>query len=243
MFRNTTAFGVVAALVGGCSSGSPAATYQSVPDASTHDASDAAAAVDSPEEGDDGGSEASTGSGVPLPFYLSDQFVPTGFMGDSMASMTAITLAHDTTTCKSPRMSGAGGDCFTATWAPTISGPASAWAGVYWQSPPNNWGALPGKAIQTGATKVTFYAAGAQGGETIQVCAGGINYNASSATLPNADTFSVKIPAVTLTTSWTQYEISLQGASYEDVLGGFCWVSTATTSESITFYIDDIQWQ
>jgi hypothetical protein len=185
-----------------------------------------------------------TATAVPLPFYVSDQFQPTGFMGDSTASMMAITLAHDATTCKTPRQTGAGGDCFTATWAPNLGGDAgAAWAGVYWQSPANNWGAKPGKAIAAGASKVSFYAAGAVGGEQIQLCAGGINASGATAALPYGDTFTAKQPAITLTTDWTQYEISLQGTTYTTVLGGFCWVAAATATESVTFYIDDIQWQ
>jgi hypothetical protein len=228
-------------LLAGCSSGS-AGVFQPSPDAG-QGGDDSGGGQDA--QGGDDSSPASEagGGGVPLPFYVSDQFVPTGFMGDSMASMSAITLAHDTTTCKSPRNPGAGGDCFTATWAPQIAGPSPAWAGVYWQAPANNWGALPGKAIAPGATKVSFYAAGAVGGETIQLCAGGINYNASSSMLPYSDTFQAKPPAITLTTSWTAYSIPIQGAQYTTVLGGFCWVASAAATESITFYIDDIQWE
>ena len=179
-----------------------------------------------------------------LPFYVSDQFVPSGFMGDSMASMTAITLAHDATTCKTPRQTGAGGDCYTVVWAPTLTGDAGAgWAGVYWQSSANNWGAKPGKAIAPGATKISFYAAGEAGGETIQLCAGGINSTGATASLPYGDTFKVNPPAVTLTTTWTQYQLPLTGTMYTTVLGGFCWVSSTTKSESIKFYIDDIKWE
>ncbi len=184
-----------------------------------------------------------SGTAVKLPFYVSDQFVPTGFMGDSTASMSAITLAHDAATCKSPRTPNAGGDCFTATWAPNLGDAGAAWAGVYWQSPANNWGSKPGKAIAPGATKVTFYAAGKAGGEVIQLCAGGVNANGASATLPYGDTFTVKQPAITLTTTWTQYELSLEGTTYTTVLGGFCWVTSTTATESVTFYVDDIQWE
>ena len=184
-----------------------------------------------------------TATPIALPFYVSDQFVPTGFMGDSAASRNAITLSHTASTCKTPRQPGAGGDCFTSTWAPNEDGGAAAWAGVYWQSPANNWGADKGKAIAAGAKQVSFYAAGAVGGETIQLCAGGINASGASATLPYGDTFTVKQPAITLTTSWTQYQLSLEGTSYTTVLGAFCWVASTTGSESITFYIDDIQWE
>jgi hypothetical protein len=212
-----------------------------------------AGSPDGSTQGDDGGvpaQEASTGddasgsSGVALPFYVSDQFVPTGFMGDSTAQTNNITLAHDAVTCKAPRPPNAGGDCFTATWAATLAaGAASAWAGVYWQSPANNWGALPGKAIAPGAQKVSFYAAGAKGGEVIQLSVGGINANGADPSLKYGDTFGIKAPPITLTTDWTQYEISLQGAQYTTVLGGFCWVATSTTGQSVTFYIDDIQWE
>jgi hypothetical protein len=238
MSRNHVLLVVAAAAVASCSSASSGSPAAQVGDASTQGGSDSGAS------GDDAGDDGSSTGGVALPFYVSDQFVPTGFMGDSTASMNAITLGHDATTCKSPRQPGAGGDCFTATWAPTLSGDAgSAWAGVYWQSPPNNWGALPGKAIAAGAQKVSFYAAGAKGGETIQVSVGGINANGANPNLKYGDTFSIKQPPITLTTQWTQYEISLQGAQYTTVLGGFCWVVTTTAKESITFYIDDIQWQ
>jgi hypothetical protein len=193
---------------------------------------------------DAGGADAApTQSGVRLPFYVSDQFLPTGFMGDSQASMSAITLSHDASMCKSPRQTGAGGDCYTVTWAPSVGDAGAAWAGVYWQSPANNWGSKPGKAIAPGATTLSFYAAGAVGGETIQACAGGINAMGPSASLPYADTFSAKHPPITLTTSWTRYELSLQGTSYTSVLGAFCWVASTTSSESVTFYIDDVQWE
>ena len=196
-----------------------------------------------PPAADSGPAAEAGGAGIPLPFYVSNQFVPTGFMGDSQASMSAVTLAHDATTCKTPRQPGAGGDCFTATWAPKLGDAGAAWAGVYWQSPANNWGAKPGKAIAPGAKTVSFYAAGAVGGEIIQISAGGINANGASATLPYGDTFTVKLPAITLTPTWTKYQLSLQGASYSSVLGGFCWVVSTTASESVTFYIDDIQWE
>jgi hypothetical protein len=183
------------------------------------------------------------GPAVKLPFYLSDQFVPSGFMGDSTASMTAITLTHDAASCKTPRQTGAGGDCYGVVWAPSLGDAGAAWAGVYWQSSANNWGSKPGKAIAPGATKVSFYAAGAAGGEQISLCAGGINATGATATLPYSDTFTVKQPAITLTTTWTQYQLPLTGTSYTTVLGGFCWVSNTTTTENIKFYIDDVKWE
>jgi hypothetical protein len=190
----------------------------------------------------DAAPEASTAT-VALPFFVSDVFAPSGFMGDSQASQTAITLSHDASQCKTPRQSGAGGDCYSVTWAPIPPDGGSSWAGVYWQAPANNWGAKQGKPIPAGATKVSFYAAGAVGGETIQTCAGGINATGASASLPYGDTFTVKSTNLVLTTTWTQYEISLQGATYTDGLGGFCWVAAASHAGPVTFYIDDVKWE
>jgi hypothetical protein len=180
---------------------------------------------------------------VQLPFFVSDQFIPSGFMGDSTAAMNGITLSHAEADCKSPRAPGAGGDCYTATWTATVASGASSWAGVYWQSPAENWGSKPGKPIQSGATKLTFYAAGKTGNEKIELCAGGINTKGNDPSLTYRDKFSVKQPAVALTTEWAKYELSLVGANYDSVLGGFCWVASATTSGSMTFYIDDIRWE
>lgn len=232
-------------VIAGCSSSSPPqAGFAGQPDGGTKGAVDAGGSGSPADAGSgSGGDSGSAQSGVLLPFYVSDQFLPTGFMGDSMASMSAITLSHDASMCKTPRAQGAGGDCYTVIWAPSVGDGGSAWAGVYWQSPANNWGSKPGKAIAPGAQKVSFYAAGAVGGETIQACSGGINAMGASATLPYADTFSVKHPPITLTTSWTHYELSLQGASYTSVLGAFCWVASATSSEQVTFYLDDIKWE
>lgn len=190
--------------------------------------------------GDDTGSTATT---VALPFNLSDEFIPSGFMGDSQPSMDGIKLSNDVADCKTPRSTGAQGDCYSVTWTATVAAGASAWAGVYWQSPANNWGAKPGKVIAAGATKVSFYAAGAAGGEKIQFCAGGINTKGTDPTLTHRDTFSANLPAVTLTKDWAQYTIPLTGATYGEVLGGFCWVDAATASGTSTFYIDDVRWE
>ena len=135
-----------------------------------------------------------------------------------------------------------GGDCYVVTWMST--GPQ--WAGVYWQYPSNNWGTQPGLSIATGAQQVTFYAKGAVGGETVQFKVGGINDPMSAMNGAYGDGFAVSSAEEVLTTSWQQYTISLQGASYgSGVLGGFCWVAAETDggNGSITFYVDDVQWQ
>jgi hypothetical protein len=190
--------------------------------------------------------DASTSSGpTSLPFTVSDEFQPTGFMGDSPMDFNAITMSSDSSQCPAPRISGAVGVCYTISWTPMIvSGAPSAWVGVYWQYPANNWGTMPGRDIGAGAGKVTFAAVGAAGGEQVQFIVGGINTTpgAPDAGLSFADSFKAS-KLVTLTNAWATYEVPLTGDEYMQVIGGFAWSITASTATPITFYVDDIQWQ
>jgi hypothetical protein len=188
--------------------------------------------------------DAAAASGpVSLPFTVSDDFQPTGFMGDSPADFNAITMSSDSSQCPA-RVSGAVGVCYSVQWTPLIaSGQSSAWVGVYWQYPGNNWGAQPGRAVQPGATKVTFAAAGAAGGEQIEFIVGGVNVGPATGDggLPNADSFKAS-KLVTLTKGWSTYEIPLTGDEYQKVIGGFAWSITAASATPIAFYVDDVQW-
>jgi hypothetical protein len=189
--------------------------------------------------------DAAAASGpVAVPFTVSDDFQPTGFMGDSPDDFNAITMSSDASQCPA-RVSGAVGACYSIQWTPQISaGATSAWVGVYWQYPANNWGVLAGRAIQAGATKVTFAAAGAAGGEQVDFLVGGVNNPPSSpadAGLTHADSFRAT-KTVTLTKGWATYEVPLTGDTYESVIGGFAWSITASSTTPISFYVDDIQW-
>jgi len=163
-------------------------------------------------------------------------------MGDAPTDFNAIKMSADATQCLT-RQPGAVGSCYTINWTPTpISGSKSAWVGVYWQYPSNNWGAKPGKTVNPGATKVTFTAAGAAGGEQVEFLVGGVNVSGGNAALTNADTFTSNTTA-TLTQAWAPYEISLSGDSYESVIGGFAWTITTSSTTPVTFYIDNIEWE
>jgi len=192
-----------------------------------------------------------TGSAAtPLPFYVSDQFIPSGFMNDPNG-ITMSAGANGGAACpdRAPNPVGTGGSCYVISWAST--GPA--WAGVYWQYPSNNWGTEPGLAIAPGAKKVTFYAKGSVGGESVTFKTGGINDPLVSSVGTYGDTFQAAAPTATLTTTWTQYTIDLTGATYASgVLGGFVWVANAASldggvsaanNNNIKFYVDQLQWQ
>lgn len=170
-----------------------------------------------------------------LPLTVSDSFTPSGFMGDGQTSPAAIVV--NSSACMQPRPTGAVGDCYRVTYTPGAQG----WAGVYWQYPENNWGASPGKRVEAGAKRVTFYAAGAAGDETLQLLVGG----ESNAMLPYQDSFKV-MATFTLTTALMQYQIDISGRNYDSgVLGAFGWTLVAPIGARapIVFYLDSIRWE
>src|SRR5437016_5144011 len=81
-------------------------------------------------------------------------YVPSGYMGDSDLSLSGAYI---------PTPHGKG-PCLRVIYK--ASGP-KAWAGVYWQSPANNWGDRPGRAGYDlrGASKLTFWATGVKAGQ------------------------------------------------------------------------------
>ena len=193
-----------------------------------------------PDQPDTGQPDASVPDGPgpitaqPLPVTVSDYYIPGGYMGDGSLPGTAITISL--MNCKQPRPSGASGDCYRTTYTPGSLG----WAGVYWQYPERNWGASPGKRIEAGASKVTFYAAGLNGGETLDFLAGGID----DVHLLYRDAFKVT-KHVTLTTTLTHYEIDISGRTYDaGVIGAFAWTfDTHGSRTPMEFYLDTIRWE
>ncbi len=177
-----------------------------------------------------------TGSGTdmpsPLPFVVDSLFVASGYMGDG--SSPGAIMQDDNMTCAATRPMGAVGHCHKFTYTPGTVG----WGGVYWQYPVNNWGAMPGKRITPGATKITFYAWGAAGGETVKFIAGGMTGMA------NVDTLNASVSA-SLTTTPTPYIIDLTSQTYDAVLGGFGWTITAPMGSTapISFTVDSIRWE
>jgi hypothetical protein len=173
-----------------------------------------------------------------LPFVVDNTFIASGYMGDGAMPNS---IVEDAATCMATRPAGAAGKCHKYTYTPLAVGSVG-WGGVYWQYPANNWGVTPGKRIATGATKITFSAAGALGGESVAFIAGmaGTNYQ---------DTISVT-STIMLTTTMTPYTIDITGMTYDAVLGAFGWTIAAPAASvdggaraPIAFTVDNIRWE
>lgn len=183
-----------------------------------------------------------------LPFAVDSQYIASGYEGD-----TKLILQSTDKTCGGARaMAPNVGTCHTFTYDYGGDGGAGdGWAGVVWQYPTNNWGSSAGYLIPPGATQVTFYAKGMVGGEMVGFGAGGLGGGGDAC--QDTVTGTLATSPVALTTTWTQYTLTLgptggaTSVTYTNgVIGGFGWnaagSSQAGAGGSITFYIDNIEW-
>jgi len=230
--------------------GSVAAVHDSGPPADMHDAAVLDAQPPDPTPFDGGASDAAVaqcnvpadgGAPIALPLVVDSYFAPSGWAGD--AAVGALTVPA----CDRDREPGAQGLCHKFEYTPipsTIPGSAS-WAGVFFQYPNSNWGAVPGLLIESGALRVTFVAAGSNGGEIVTFRAGGIDD--ASGVLGCSDQFSRDL-TVRLSTEFQRYEIDLGAVQYSRVISAFSWkvsrvLFSGETPAPISFYIDDIRWE
>ena len=177
-----------------------------------------------------------------LPFAVDDVFAPSGFMGDGETPDHVLIVPDGSVgsddTCGGDRpVPDAVGRCYQITYA--AAGDAL-WAGVFWQSPPNNWGAQPGHAIPTGATRISFFAKGSAGGEVVKFVAG------IQGMLAYSDAFKIE-EEFTLSAEWTGYSLMIPAADYGRVIGAFGWVASADPEMGVvlpvSFQVDDIRWE
>src|SRR5687768_5450061 len=109
--------------------------------------------------------------------------------------------------------------------------------GVVWQSPANDWGDRPGGLDLTGAKRLTFWARGEEGGESVTFKLGVIG-----ADKPFPDSGSASLDDVKLTKEWKRYEIDLSGKDLTCIKTGFVWVVGAK-GKPLTFYLDDVRYE
>lgn len=180
---------------------------------------------------------------VALPFAVSDQFTASGFIGDG-ATPGAVDMHVQDATCL-PRAPGAAGYCYSFVYTPLPVGggaPGQGFAGVYWLSPPNNFGDYPGKNVAPGATSVHFKAAASRAGV---VASFGVGLGSSGAPKSHVDTLIVPPMPFTLTQEMTEYSFAIpSGVPYTEVLGGFLWtIAAADAGSGVTLYLDEIVWE
>jgi hypothetical protein len=178
-----------------------------------------------------------------MPFYVyadsrtpRNHFIPSGWMP---GPDTGKDVKLDTRSKDNPYL---GETCIKVQYKDNSG---NGWVGIYWQNPANNWGDIDGGYDLSKATKLSFWARGAKGGENIQT------FKVGGLIKEFADSDAAEIGPVILTKEWKQYTIDLQGKDMAYIFGGFCW-STNIESQTpealdenggITFYLDEIKYE
>jgi uncharacterized repeat protein (TIGR01451 family) len=146
----------------------------------------------------------------------------------------------------------------------TFSAHGTNWGEWYFQNgvlladdvgPRDNWGDYPDAGFDlTGATQLTFWARGEQGGERVEFFAFGVGRDPGDGSpislYPDSEakvTLCGRLASpcyITLEDTWRPYTITLTGLDLSYVIGGFGWVTNApeNNGQSITFYLDDIRY-
>ncbi|MFN8589294.1 MAG: glycoside hydrolase family 2 TIM barrel-domain containing protein [Candidatus Eisenbacteria bacterium] len=164
---------------------------------------------------------------VDLPFVVVGDgavaaYAPSGWMGDH----TSLTM--DARSTGQPH---AGATCVKFSYA-RLEG----WCGVAWQDPPNDWGRLPGGYDLSGATRLSFWVRGAQGGERVKFGFGMIGADQKYGDTAKGER------EVTLSREWTRVEIPAKGRDLRRIKTGFWW-SLGGQGVPVTFWIDDVKWE
>ena len=111
------------------------------------------------------------------------------------------------------------------------------WGGVAWQHPADAWGERDGGYDLTGAKRLSFWARGEHGGETVDFKFGIIPRDK-----PYFDTAHGELPSVVLTPAWRRYEIPVEKQDLSRIMTGFAW-SVASPGRPVVFYLDDVCWE
>ncbi len=157
-----------------------------------------------------------------------NHYVPSGYMGD------VADISIDQSSFDNPY---SGTTCIKIVYTSDATNGAR-WGGVYWQNPANNWGDRQGGYDLTGATKLTFYARGEEGGERIE------EFKMGGVTGMYSDSDIAGIGPVLLTEDWKKYEIDLRGKDLSYISGGFAWATNLDVNpDGVTFYLDEIKYE
>ena len=162
--------------------------------------------------------------GIPLAVYRDGAprpYTPSGLMGQ----MERATM--DLTSTVQPFE---GDHCFE--WRVM---PGDSWVALAWVEPAQDWGDLPGGFDLRGASRLSFMARGANGGERLVVGAGVIE----NGDYPDSLRERLEID---LTTEWQRFTIPLASSDLSIVRGGFV-IESSEADEPRTVYFDNIRFE
>jgi len=173
-----------------------------------------------------------------------NHFTPSGYMGDT-GDITVNVVWTD-----NPY---SGTSAIKITYAAEGRGPNACpfappckWAGVYWQTPPDNWGTVPEAGFDLrGFRKLTFWAR-SDTEVRIEFKVGGIITGPYPDSIQPARSSGI----LTLSSEWQRFEINLADANLSYVIGGFAWVANWNNNgirtgnpKTLIFYLDDIRFE
>ncbi len=112
-----------------------------------------------------------------------------------------------------------------------------------------DFGDVPDAGLDlSGATALTFWAKGAEGGEVVEFFTAGLGYdgetNAKKMPYPDSST-KITLGFTTLTNEWEPYSIDLSGVDLTHIGSGFGFVLSGVYSgdRETTFYLDEIRFE
>lgn len=156
-------------------------------------------------------------------------FVPSGWMGDYAD------IFYNAGSTDNPY---AGSTCIKIVYNNRASS-GNRWAGIIWQNPANNWGEQETGGVDlTGVSKLTFWARGEKGGETIK------EFRIGGIAGEYGDSAKAWIGPVVLTNEWKKYSIDLSAKNLSRIIGGFAWSTNLDANpRGCTFYLDEIRYE
>jgi hypothetical protein len=169
-----------------------------------------------------------------MPFYIyennnsgKNHFVPSGWMGDYGAVKLSMACRNN------PYK---GDTCIEIKYTGQLT-QGSGWVGVFWQNPENNWGSKDGGFNLSKAERLSFWARGENGGEMLEFKIGGI-------TGQFADSDTIGIGPLSLTSEWKEYIIDLAGTELFYISGGFVFAASRMDNpDGFIVYLDEIKYE
>ena len=162
-------------------------------------------------------------------------WIPSGWMGDAERPAPAGPLRYrvrSDTYHSAPT-------CEEWSYSPSSENSFQHWVAVAYQSPPSNWGAVPGKNLSgMHFNSMTFWAK-AMAPSTIHllVKSGGGTRPGS----PYASSYLVE-KAITLTDRWERFSLTISGFDHSSVPSALTFALTADRGQA-TFLIDDLAFE